>query len=379
MRLPISVSHSQHLKCLSLENFTNLAKEEIGLSIGYSTCLNDSQITLSRTIKRSEPESSAELQRQLLSSLYWYLDDFSIYSTTTLQEFDLSWSAVVSLPPTMKIYVELRILRLCHCEKLQEILHLPPNIQELYVRECFSLERFPEVSTKFQFYTSCGLRELRWIDLSDCHKLVANIGSQVPNPSFVEEHIQDHSCGIIFPGNKIPDWFSHTKEISNGDDSCELDISGPLYLEEIIGIVFCAVLGSDPDYPLGPFSGICVSINGNMLVEARFYLYGGSDHVYLNYSFPDCIEQLLRYPTEDNLRFRFCCDSYKVMFKSCGVHIVYKHEENENLTVGECSVDSSNGIQLSKRRRDDEDSKLEFNGYPQHKRLSQDLGNSNTT
>ncbi|KAF5469495.1 hypothetical protein F2P56_013561 [Juglans regia] len=380
MRLPISFSHSQHLTSLSIENFTNFAKEEIGLSFGYYIGLKNSLIlTSSRTIKRSEPESSAELRRQLLSPLYWYLDDFSFYTSSTLQELDISWTAVVSLPPRMKICVELRILKLCHCEKLQEILHLPPNIQELYVRECFSLERFPEVSTKFQFSTSCGLRELRWIDLSGCHKLVANIGSQVPNPSFVEEHIQDHSCGIIFPGNKIPDWFSHTKEISNGDDSCELDISGPLYLEEIIGIVFCAVLGSDPDYPLGPFSGICVSINGNMLVEARFYLYGGSDHVYLNYSFPDCIEQLLRYPTEDNLRFRFYCDSYKVVFKSCGVHIIYKHEENVNLTVGECLVDSSNGIQLSKRRRDDEDSNLEFNGYPQHKRLSQDLGNSNAT
>ncbi|KAF5471919.1 hypothetical protein F2P56_008679 [Juglans regia] len=377
MRLPIIVSHSQHLKCLSLENFTNLAKEEIVLSIGYSKWLKHSQITLSRTIKRSEPKSSAELRRQLLSSLHWYLDDFSFYSTSTLQELDLSWSAVVSLPPRMKIYVELRILKLCHCEKLQEILHFPPNIQELYVRECFSLERLPEVSTKFQFYISCGLRELRWIDLSGCYKLVANIGSQVPKPSFVEEHIQDHSCGIIFPGNKIPNWFSHTKEISNGDDSCELDIRGPLYLEEIIGIVFCAVLGSDPDYPLGPFSGICVSINGDMLVKERFCLYGGSDHVYLNYSFAECIEQLLRYPTGDNLRFRFYCDSYNVMFKSCGVHIIYKHEENESLTVGECSVDSSNGIPLSKRCRDDEDSNLEFNGYPQHKRRSYNLGNSN--
>ncbi|KAF5468766.1 hypothetical protein F2P56_012895 [Juglans regia] len=327
MRLPISVSHLQHLKSLSIENFTNLAKEEIGLSFGNTSGLEHSQITLSRTIRRSEPESSAEIRRELLSSLYWYLDDFSFYSSSTLQEFDLSWSAVVSLPRRMKIYVELRILRLCHCEKLQEILHLPPNIQELYVRECFSLERFPEVSTKFQFSTSCGLRELRWIDLFGCHKLVANIGSQVPKPSFVEKHIQDHSCGIIFPGNKIQDWFSHTKEISNGDDSCELDISGPLYLEEII----------------------------------------------------ECIEQLLRYPTGDNLRFRFYCDSYKVMFKSCGVHIIYKREEIENLTVGECSVDSSNGIQLSKRRRDDEDSNLEFNGYPQHKKRSQDLGNSNAT
>ncbi|XP_040996240.1 TMV resistance protein N-like [Juglans microcarpa x Juglans regia] len=345
MHLPISVSHSQHLKSLSFENYTNLARQEISLVFRYPIGRKKhSHLISSRTIKRSEPESSVELRRQRLSSLYWYLDDFSFYCSSTLQELDLSWGAVVSLPPSIKTYVELRILRLCHCEKLQEILHLPPNIQELYARECFSLERFPEVSTKFQFYTSCGLRELRWIDLSSCHKLVANIGSQVPNPSFVEEHIQDHSCGIIFPGNKIPDWFSHTKEISNGDNSCELDISGPLYLEEIIGIVFYAVLGSDPDYPLGPFPGICVSINGNMLVEARFYLYGGSDHVYLNYSFPECIEQLLRYPTGDNLRFRFDCDSYKVMFKSCGVHIIYKHEENESLTVGECSVDSSNGV-----------------------------------
>ncbi|XP_040996927.1 uncharacterized protein LOC121242950 [Juglans microcarpa x Juglans regia] len=116
-----------------------------------------------------------------------------------------------------------------------------------------------------------------------------------------------------------------------------------------------------------------------MLVEARFYLYGGSDHVYLNYSFPECIEQLLLYPTGDNMRFRFYCDSDKVMFKSCGVHIIYKHEENKNLTVGECSVDSSNGIQLSKRRRDDGNSNVELNGYPQHKRHSQNLGNSNGT
>ncbi|KAF5469517.1 hypothetical protein F2P56_013582 [Juglans regia] len=224
---------------------------------------------------------------------------------------------------------------------------------------------------------SCGLRALRLTDLFDCHKLVANIGSQVPKPSFVEEHIQDHSSGIIFPGNKILDRFSHSKEISNGDDSCELDIRGPLYLEEIIGIVFCAILGFDRGFPLGSFSGIHVSINGNMLVEARFYLYGGSDHVYLNYSFPECIEQLLQYATGDNLRFRFYGDSYKVMIKGFRVHIIYKHEGNESLTVEECSVGSSNGIQLSKRCRDDEDNNLEFNGYPQHKRRSYNLGNSN--
>ncbi|XP_041012953.1 disease resistance protein RPV1-like isoform X2 [Juglans microcarpa x Juglans regia] len=347
MRLPISVSHLQHLKSLSLDNYPNLAREEICSSIGHLTGLKKLHLTTSRLFKRSEPESSAEL---LPSPVYnCYLDSFSFYCSLTLQELDLSKSAIVSLPPSIKRFVELRILSLWHCEKLQEILHLPPNIQKLYASECFSLERFPEVSRKFQFYR-CGLRELRWIDLSGCHKLLANIGSQVPNPSFVEEHIQDHSCGIIFPGNKIPDWFSHTKETSNGDDSCELDISGPLYLDEIIGISFCAVLGADPDHLIR--SGIGVYINGNMLVEADFYLLRDSDHVYLNYSFPECIEQWLRYPNGDNLRFSFYSEDKSAIFKNCGVRIIYKHEENENLTTGECSIDSLNGIQLYKRSRD---------------------------
>ncbi|KAG6676511.1 hypothetical protein I3842_15G155100 [Carya illinoinensis] len=335
-----------HLKSLSFNNYTNLAKEEINLSFGYFTQLKNLHLTTSRMIKRLEPESSDELLPQLLSSLY---------------ELDLSGIVIVSLPPVIESFVELRILKLWHCEKLIEILHLPPNIHVLYARDCFSLERFPKVSAKFQFYTTCGLRELRWIDLSGCHKLDANIGSQAPNPSFVKEHIQDHSCGIIFPGNKIPDWFSHTMEPSNRD-SCELDISGPLYLDEIIGIVFCAIIGSNPD---DSPSGICVSINGNMLVEENFELLGDWDH-------------WLRYLTGDNLRFIFDSnEEAAVMFKSCRVHIIYKHEENESLTVGECSVDSLNGIQLCKRHRDDEESNLEFNEYPQHKRRSQNLGNSN--
>ncbi|XP_042960398.1 TMV resistance protein N-like [Carya illinoinensis] len=387
MHLPSSIHQLQNLTVLchsycvgcltgierlSLDKYTNLAKEEISLSIRYQSKPQHLHLITSRMIKRSEPESSAELLPMPVSN--WYLDDFSFYCTSTLQELDLSWCDIVSLPSGIESYLELRILKLRHCEKLQEILLLPPNIQELYASECFSLERFLEVSTKFQFYTSCVLRELRWIDLSGCHQLVANIGSQAPNPTFVEEHIQDHSCGIIFPGNKIPYWFSHTKEPSNRD-LCELDINGPFYLDEIIGIVFCAVLGSNTD---DSPSGIRVSINGNMLVEANLELLGDWNHVYLNYSFPECIEQWLRYPTGDNLRFIFDSNEEAAgIFKSCGVHIIYKHGENESLIVGECSVDSSNGIKLCKRRQNDEDHNLEFSGYPQHKMRSQNLSNSN--
>ncbi|KAG2667499.1 hypothetical protein I3760_15G118000 [Carya illinoinensis] len=323
--LPICIPHLQHLKSLSLANHPNLAIDEIHSSIGYLTGLKKLCLTTSPFYDGIGPP--------LFNN--WYLDDFSIYCSSTLQELDLSQSRIVRLPPSIESFVELRVLKLQSCYQLEEILHLPPNIQELYAYLCISLERFPEVSTKSQFYTSCGLRELRWIDLSYCHKLDANIGSQAPNPSFVEEHIQDHSCGTIFRGNKIPKWFSHTKETSYSH-SCELDIIGPLYLDKIIGIVFCAAVGIDPD-GLGEVStNIYVSINGHRLVETDFFISGGSfydnrddgdwGHVYLNYSFPKSIEQWLWYPTGDNLRFIFESERQRI-FKSCGVHIIYKHED----------------------------------------------------
>jgi len=45
-----------------------------------------------------------------------------------------------------------------------------------------------------------------------------------------------------FPGNTISDSFSHLKETSYGT-TCEIDINGLPPLDEIKGIVFCAVIG----------------------------------------------------------------------------------------------------------------------------------------
>jgi hypothetical protein len=45
-----------------------------------------------------------------------------------------------------------------------------------------------------------------------------------------------------FPGNTISDSFSHLKETSYGT-TCEMDINGLPPLDEIKGIVFCAVIG----------------------------------------------------------------------------------------------------------------------------------------
>ncbi|KAF5445305.1 hypothetical protein F2P56_034365 [Juglans regia] len=49
---------------------------------------------------------------------------------------------------------------------------------------------------------------------------------------------------MIFPEKKIPDWFSHWKEITSNSHRCEFDIkvAPPYKLDDIIGIAFCAVI-----------------------------------------------------------------------------------------------------------------------------------------
>lgn len=48
---------------------------------------------------------------------------------------------------------------------------------------------------------------------------------------------------MIFPGNKIPDWFSHRKENSSSN-ICEIDINEPSNVDgEIIRMALCAVIG----------------------------------------------------------------------------------------------------------------------------------------
>ncbi|KAG7945130.1 hypothetical protein I3843_15G137200 [Carya illinoinensis] len=127
----------------------------------------------------------------------------------------------------MKTFVMyLKKIRLEDCRQLQEILELPPNIEEVYANGCISSERFPEVSRKFQLNT-CNLKALRWIELFRCYKMSMNIRTHVANPLLDEGHLNDYFGGIIFPGSMIPDWLIHCKEASN-TRSCEIDIDGLL-------------------------------------------------------------------------------------------------------------------------------------------------------
>jgi hypothetical protein len=59
----------------------------------------------------------------LLKSNFLRIFNFS----STLEQLDLSWSGIVSIPPCIKRFVSLKFLKLNNCKRLQEILAFPPN------------------------------------------------------------------------------------------------------------------------------------------------------------------------------------------------------------------------------------------------------------
>ncbi|KAG6672655.1 hypothetical protein I3842_16G069900, partial [Carya illinoinensis] len=157
------------------------------------------------------------------------------YYFPALDSLDLSGSDIVIFPVQGVEFVRLRHLCLNNCKKLEEILPLPLSIASVQARECRSLESFELLSN---ILTNNGMNfpNFLWIDLYGCHKLLANTR---PIPSWEEVYID---IGIIFPGKRIPSWFSYRKE-AHDSNLCEIDINQPHHWNDIDEIVFYVVFG----------------------------------------------------------------------------------------------------------------------------------------
>ncbi|KAB1200557.1 hypothetical protein CJ030_MR0G006941 [Morella rubra] len=127
--------------------------------LSFKDCYTEKWRNERQTMPRNMPAEGLEM-----SSALEYLDFgkcvvsesklFSIFDySSTLEVLSLSETDIVSLPASIKRFVRLRDLILWDCKQLQEIVELPENIR------------------KEQFELLLG--------------------------------------GICFPGNRIPDWFSH--------------------------------------------------------------------------------------------------------------------------------------------------------------------------
>ncbi|XP_059455777.1 disease resistance protein Roq1-like [Corylus avellana] len=315
MNLPSSIHLLQHLKNLSLKDCSKLSRFPFQPPMNLSIS-NDGDSSIA-----SLALQSLNLGNCILSKSYFFR---SLNCFSTLEELDLSGCDFVSTT-CIKRLVGLRRLILVDCKKLEEILVLPPYIEEVNAGGCISLERFSEVSKRFEFNT-CDLPRLVWADLSRCHKLLGNMENEVEKFLSIKGNLEDYICSIIFPENKIPNWFSHQIQTSNSD-ICEIDITEALCLdEEITGMILGAVIGitDEPQIPLPILCEVDI-INGlSRHFEVKKFYLSGSDHLWLQYHIPKLNEL-----KGDNVRVKFQIwySTALAFFKSCGVHLVHRYEE----------------------------------------------------
>ncbi|XP_042965803.1 disease resistance protein RUN1-like isoform X1 [Carya illinoinensis] len=306
--IPNSIRQLKHLQCLILEG-----------------CLDDqSQYPL--------PSSTVELflsyTPPMDSIMFPKLDLSGTAFYSTLEVLDLSGSnIVVILPEWIRGFILLRLLQLCHCEQLKEILELPPNISMVNARGCISLKSFPEVSNMFEFNTSS--HKVCSINLSGCQKMLVN-------PLRFEEYVEDldEDCELIFAGNKIPDLDYHCKLKKTRNsylcDEINVDL---VYSDEIKGFIACVVVLSDPSQRYSFLSNMHIDIYYNGVYQytsthIRYINPSSSDNVWLYYH--ELKGEHFK-SVEGILQLKFDGDQGRIPIRSFGIRVVCKQKEINTL------------------------------------------------
>ncbi|KAG7945157.1 hypothetical protein I3843_15G138600 [Carya illinoinensis] len=319
VRLPINIFQLESLWAVNIINCPNLVNfgKEVGQNGQSMPCTQEKEISSSmELLPLPPPESSNNLFR-------------TINFSSSLRYLTLDGSGIVSLPPCIEGFVGLRSLGLRHCEQLEEILQLPPNIEELDAFGCVLLERFPHVSMESSLGTP-DLNRLSRIDLSECNKVHVNVGNDVPNPLLVQKRFREKdSSMIIYPESRIPEWFKYCKVTSTSyTNYIEIDILE--HDDQIVALVLSFVVG-----PLPERTSITIKY-GQQIIRNDKWLRPSMDphdRACLQYIAEDSIDEMLSrsYEEGNNMRFTFRSDSEEAIFKSVGVHLIYENDnENDN-------------------------------------------------
>ncbi|XP_042962116.1 TMV resistance protein N-like isoform X1 [Carya illinoinensis] len=332
VRLPINVFQLESLwavnitKCPNLVNFEN----EVGQNGQSMPCTHENEISLSMELfPLLPPESNLSRTFNFSSSLSY---------------LTLSNSGIVRLPQCIEGLVGLCELDLEDCMQLEEILHLPPNIEDVNARRCVLLERFYHLSTKSSFGTP-DLERLSRIDLSECNKVHVDVGNYAPNPLLVQERFwEKDSSMIIYPGSRIPKWFKYSKETTSYSNSCEIDIldhnASMCGHDQIVALVLSFVVR-----PLPERTSITIKYGQQKITNDTWLRPSMDPHdrACLQYIVGNSFDQMLSrsYREGNNMRFTFGSDSKEAIFKSAGVHLIYRNESSSNASPGALSSASS--------------------------------------
>ncbi|KAG6676419.1 hypothetical protein I3842_15G150500 [Carya illinoinensis] len=388
MHLPIACIRLQHLRWLEiggnfpnlvkkmrddgLGNFPNLVKSmrDDGLSLmAFESTKMEAEMSLreERLHELASPTTSSNgstgLQLLNLQNCFQSETNFfpisslftMLNSSSSLRHLHLSYPHIVCLLTSIKDIMSLESLSLCYYCKLEEIPELPPNIREIDVRGCETLEIFREV-LKILELNGSHIRSLRRIHLNSCYKMHENIwNDKVQNP-LLWKGLYEYDA-TLFPENQSPKWltFFHNflkdngivKEPDNyvrprGEEEWVIDIEGPHNLEEINGILLYIIIyfkdasvDGTIDHTNAKITNkrsdhVCL-IEGVQLVNKGSYRRGNSTGyaIWVGYS----NLQSFKLPVLENLRVQFDlrCKGMVRFYKSCRAKVVYKNESKSPL------------------------------------------------
>ncbi|XP_042962027.1 disease resistance protein RUN1-like isoform X3 [Carya illinoinensis] len=228
MRLPIALIQLQYLHFLGIGGCTNIVKKM--RDDGQFLDLPNDSTTMEDEISNSRNGSNVlQVSNLQISCTHSESNFFPLYSfftlfnsSTSLTVLNLTEIDIVSLPTNVKEFITLTALILRNCHKLEVIVELPPNIRDVNVMGCESLERFSEVSKMLEFKRS-RIRSLEDISMFHCSKMHENLcNDKVQNPLWWKGLYHDYEM---------------EKEPYDDARYRGIDIEGPHYLEDISGIV----------------------------------------------------------------------------------------------------------------------------------------------
>ncbi|XP_014516350.2 disease resistance protein RML1A-like [Vigna radiata var. radiata] len=173
----------------------------------------------------------------------------SFGSQSKLEDLNLAFSSIESLPADMKDLKGLQHLDLRHCRNLSSLPELPPSIETLDCRECVSLgsvtfpsiaEQWKENKKKVVFWNCLNLdeRSLKAIETN----------ARINMVKFAHRHLStsgDAHAIYVYPGSQVPEWLTHkTTHDDDDDDDGDDDEDSITFAPNPshLGYIFCLIL-----------------------------------------------------------------------------------------------------------------------------------------
>ncbi|KAM5575987.1 hypothetical protein ABKV19_014755 [Rosa sericea] len=267
---------------------------------------------------------------------------------STLTTLDFSESNFVSLPACLTKFINLEELSLRGCNRLQEVLELPPKLRVLDVSDCLSLERISKLSNIWKYRES---QMFEWLDLTNCRRLRDNLVQEAETKGLLVNYdhqveadlfslflsSQKSEFGVVFPASlEIPKWFSCQMDFK-GNGQFEFDIQVlPNFKWENTGLALC--VAAERTLCLGFqifINEVLLPIESlhNHILLRGFNWGDDSAHVWLFYIPFDTIDMSPFGYQRPLAPFQCRVSIYQRLYpdeaplKSCGVHLVMPPNE----------------------------------------------------